>query len=375
MPSPADVRAEAAKADQAHETAKAKADAADEAAGSPEPTLQPRSSHPSWQLPKPSTSPSKRKPERRVSQVLGRYLDEAPSQGEAFDTSPSPPGASPPSATSDVLPSEPAPAEAPDTLGIVEQSSASRGPLGSDAMAAVWETAASKRQGPFDTTEPGEEAEAKQDEAAEGGGVEPDPIWGTGTSRAWGEPSDQAGAEERLLVETMKPARLPDPDIHSPAGFPTRSGPIQEERLSPDVFLSSRPTIAHDADDDIFTSFTRVKLERVQENPFATIEQRTVEEVVERVVDRVTDRVTDRGGKEEPAAERRSRDVWQPTAPVENEAARHFEEGLDLMRSGRYEEALEKWKAAISLEPGNRTYQSNIRRLKRMMESGDEPRW
>ena len=38
-------------------------------------------------------------------------------------------------------------------------------------------------------------------------------------------------------------------------------------------------------------------------------------------------------------------------------------------------EALEQWEKAISLEPDNRLYRSNIKRLKELVESNDERHW
>lgn len=54
-------------------------------------------------------------------------------------------------------------------------------------------------------------------------------------------------------------------------------------------------------------------------------------------------------------------------APL-NEAARHFDRGLHLLKLGDEQGALAEWELALVMAPNNKTYQANIERLRRRME-------
>ncbi len=58
------------------------------------------------------------------------------------------------------------------------------------------------------------------------------------------------------------------------------------------------------------------------------------------------------------------------TGVAQFEANAKFDEGLRLIRIGRKAEALEVWERALELDPENRRYQSNIRRLRKLIEDG-----
>jgi CheY-like chemotaxis protein len=49
-------------------------------------------------------------------------------------------------------------------------------------------------------------------------------------------------------------------------------------------------------------------------------------------------------------------------------AAEHFERGLDAVQQKRYSAALLEWERALQLEPENRVYQHNLKRLTRLIE-------
>jgi serine/threonine-protein kinase len=61
----------------------------------------------------------------------------------------------------------------------------------------------------------------------------------------------------------------------------------------------------------------------------------------------------------------RAADRARPSdAPAGSTASRHFDRGLALVAAKNYDEALQEWEAACALEPGNRTYQVNLKRLR-----------
>jgi tetratricopeptide (TPR) repeat protein len=49
-------------------------------------------------------------------------------------------------------------------------------------------------------------------------------------------------------------------------------------------------------------------------------------------------------------------------------ASQHFENGLASVRAGRLEEALQDWQSALKLDPDNRVYKMNIKKLMERME-------
>jgi hypothetical protein len=60
--------------------------------------------------------------------------------------------------------------------------------------------------------------------------------------------------------------------------------------------------------------------------------------------------------------------------PVFRSAAEHFERGLDAVRHKRYGDALPEWERAVSIDPGNRAYQHNLRRLCDLLSLQCEPK-
>lgn len=54
--------------------------------------------------------------------------------------------------------------------------------------------------------------------------------------------------------------------------------------------------------------------------------------------------------------------------PIE-EATRRFDHGLRLLRAGQEKEALKEWERAAELDPANRDYEFNIKRLRKRMSS------
>jgi len=49
-------------------------------------------------------------------------------------------------------------------------------------------------------------------------------------------------------------------------------------------------------------------------------------------------------------------------------ALQFFEEGVDLARSRQYRAALDKLEQAVELDPDNRVYGANLRRVKKQLE-------
>jgi DNA-binding response OmpR family regulator len=66
---------------------------------------------------------------------------------------------------------------------------------------------------------------------------------------------------------------------------------------------------------------------------------------------------------------RTRRDEW--TTP-EQRAAQAFERGLELVKERKHVDALREWEQATSLDPANRIYQVNLRRLRILFGRGDE---
>jgi CheY-like chemotaxis protein len=54
-------------------------------------------------------------------------------------------------------------------------------------------------------------------------------------------------------------------------------------------------------------------------------------------------------------------------------AAEYFQRGLELVREGRHADAIREWEEAATLDPQNRTYQSNLRRLRERIRRSDDP--
>ncbi len=65
-----------------------------------------------------------------------------------------------------------------------------------------------------------------------------------------------------------------------------------------------------------------------------------------------------------------SQPVSADRSPGSDEATVHFERGLQLTRKGLHDEALKEWELALKLDPGNRSYDVNVRKLKKKL-AGD----
>ncbi len=57
-----------------------------------------------------------------------------------------------------------------------------------------------------------------------------------------------------------------------------------------------------------------------------------------------------------------------PGASVRAPGAELFDRGLELLRERQYSRAFELWKEAVQLEPGNRAYQTNLKRLQKLLD-------
>jgi len=56
-------------------------------------------------------------------------------------------------------------------------------------------------------------------------------------------------------------------------------------------------------------------------------------------------------------------------SPEAQRASSAFDRGLDLVKRKDHQRALEAWREAVALDPGNRTYQANLKRLERLIAS------
>ena len=55
-----------------------------------------------------------------------------------------------------------------------------------------------------------------------------------------------------------------------------------------------------------------------------------------------------------------------------SEAVRAFDRGLELLQQKLYAAALEEWERVFALEPSNRTYQVNLKRLRERAAARDD---
>jgi hypothetical protein len=62
-----------------------------------------------------------------------------------------------------------------------------------------------------------------------------------------------------------------------------------------------------------------------------------------------------------------------PVAVTATDAARCFDRGLELVEGKQYAQALIEWERACALEPHNRTYQGNLKRLRRRVGQQAHP--
>ena len=56
-----------------------------------------------------------------------------------------------------------------------------------------------------------------------------------------------------------------------------------------------------------------------------------------------------------------------PLTPEALKAAQAFDRGLESFGKKHHDQALSAWREAVALDPGNRTYQANLRRLERLI--------
>lgn len=63
----------------------------------------------------------------------------------------------------------------------------------------------------------------------------------------------------------------------------------------------------------------------------------------------------------------------QEWATPAQRAAEYFQRGLELVRERRHADAMREWEEAATLDPQNRMYQSNLRRLRERVRRGDDP--
>jgi serine/threonine protein kinase len=160
------------------------------------------------------------------------------------------------------------------------------------------------------------------------------------------------GAIREASAPEPEEPRRSELDLPSPAGIPTHPGLPEEPRR--DIFQARRHSLAQ-GDDDVFTSYRRVK-ERPSAGAFATRARSATATA--------------------PAAAPRAKepDGWKRVEQTpEQIAARHFDEGLALLRKGDRPAALAEWERAVELAPDNRVYQSNLKRLRQHLGKDEDP--
>jgi serine/threonine protein kinase len=211
--------------------------------------------------------------------------------------------------------------------------------------------------------------------------VEPSPVQEAAVADEPG--GDRAAKPDRPVLEDTDrmaalwqaaSARKPpkkeasEPDIVSPIGLPTQPG-------SPDLFEISEIATRRspeDQDSDIFTAYTRQSLRarEDQDSDIFTAYSRSGQSTPgSSDIFSVAARSRDAASSPEIAAQTTPTEA--PVSSAEDlhaEAARHFELGLRSFRAGRFHAALDSWQLALSLDPDNRVYASNIRKLKSIIE-------
>jgi serine/threonine protein kinase len=139
----------------------------------------------------------------------------------------------------------------------------------------------------------------------------------------------------RKPIEPIELVVEPGPERSSAFQLPVPRVPLGE--LKSDVFSIYRPprtlTTA-----DLFTSARRARSVSTGRSPEPAL----------------------RAASELPSSTPRS---WGPTS----EAAKRFERGLELLGQREYGAALLEWEGALELEPENRSYQSNLKRLRKLL--------
>jgi CheY-like chemotaxis protein len=61
-------------------------------------------------------------------------------------------------------------------------------------------------------------------------------------------------------------------------------------------------------------------------------------------------------------------------ATPQQQAAERFQRGLELAQAKRYDDAMDEWEAACQLDPEQRVYQVNLRRLREVQDRSQPPR-
>lgn len=126
-----------------------------------------------------------------------------------------------------------------------------------------------------------------------------------------------------------------------------------------DVFSSSRGGGTSTLNTDVFTSYSRLKTPSPKATGMATP---TSGNVLRRGA-------TGWGPLSSKEVETGRSDFLK--GGREAEAAKCFELGLRYANEGKYASALEEWEKAVAKEPDNRAYQTNLRRLKKLLEEKD----
>jgi serine/threonine protein kinase len=131
-------------------------------------------------------------------------------------------------------------------------------------------------------------------------------------------------------------------------------------------FFSSRPRVDRRKEDDVFTSFSHVSQSSRTSSAWGSDDDK---ESAPALKARSSGAdwgifVEKKSAVEEPPKEEISEEGRQ-----RREAAELFDEGLVSMRKGDLDDAHRCWQQAIELAPENRTYQSNLKMLKKRMES------
>ena len=162
------------------------------------------------------------------------------------------------------------------------------------------------------------------------------------------EPASSETGADFWSSARSNPGPVAEEEPTGKEAFSTSSPPPPADS-SLDVFTLSKPDRSG-SEDDVFTSFKVFRTPVVASTPV----EAEVEASSEKAPADDFPFVKKRADSANPA----------PIGGPDNKAAEHFEAGLAYLQKKFYDEAMAEWEEAIRLEPENRIYQSNLKRLK-----------
>jgi hypothetical protein len=144
---------------------------------------------------------------------------------------------------------------------------------------------------------------------------------------------------------------------------------VVESRAEPPAWLVERQQALSRAPADIFGNSRRGAVEAFKAEPPPAVELPGFPQPAPRAPAASTDVFSlygRRGQEPEPAPARPAPPPLPPRRPA-NPAAQRFDRGLELLGAKLHELALAEWEEACRLDPENRVYQTNLKRLRAQM--------